>query len=442
MAVRLTILWVSLLGSSFARAEGPSTVNSPVTHAGSSGGPPPQLDPRTVSDPAAAQPVASAAGAARLGDGQLRPVRRPVAVIDLANDQSVRDVAYKVLDLLASHVELAPPAISDGAALVDKLPPDDEFLLIAAQRKRIAAEQNLAQRNFREAAIDAVDGQEILLRVTPRTAISLYADLAFALGQSRLGEKRDADAREAFALTYRLDHRTLDDLHYLPEVVQTFEAAKQGSPEKGSIAVRGTGQVWIDGAEVGTAPGEFPVTVGRHVVWLTGMMRETSGKEVLVTPGRPGDATIMDGPLTRPQKVARLRAALAQAKDPAARASAMAQLAAFVNVHEAILLSTEDKQIVWQVWRDRAPGFSAIHELGREPPIEILNQIAPPRPVLEPDLVVHTEAPEKRWYMQTKVHIGVAAVLLAFLGGYVWAHYSESPRAWSNNISGFDSNTK
>ena len=80
MAVRLTILWVSLLGGGAAYAEGP------------------QLDPRAVTDPAAS-PMASSA---RPSDGQLRPVRRSVAVIDLANDQSVRDVAYRVLDLLAS----------------------------------------------------------------------------------------------------------------------------------------------------------------------------------------------------------------------------------------------------------------------------------------------------------------------------------------------------
>ncbi|HET9625326.1 MAG TPA: hypothetical protein VFP84_28355 [Kofleriaceae bacterium] len=380
----------------------------------------------------------------RLGDGQLRPLRRPVAVIDLANDQSVRDVAYKVLDLLAAHVELAPPAISDGAALVDKLPPDDELLLIAAQRKRIAAEQNLAQRNFREAAIDAVDGQDILLRVTPRTAISLYADLAFALGQSRLGEKRDADAREAFALTYRLDpHRTLDDLHYLPEVIQTFEAAKQGSSEQGKISVHGTGQVWIDGAEVGTAPGEFSVALGRHVVWLTGQMRETGGKEVLVTATRTGDATILDGPLTRPQKVARLRVALAQARDPAARASAMAALASFVNVHEAVLLSIENRRIQWQVWRDQAPGFSAVHDLGRDAPIEILNRLAPPRIAIEPEPAVHPYPTEKPWYRQTKVQVSAAAVaVLAFVGGFVWAHYSESPRAWDPNITGFGAASK
>jgi hypothetical protein len=244
-------------------------------------------------------------------------------VIDLTNDQSVRDVAGKLLESLASHADLAPPSVSDGAALVDKLPPDDELRLEDARKKLASAVKNLAQRSFREAAIDAVEGQESLLRVTPHAAISLYADLALALGQSRLGEQKDAEAREAFGLTYRLDpRRTLDDLHYLPEVIEAFEAAKAVNPGVGTISVRGAGRVWIDGEEVGSAPGEFKASIGRHVVWLTGMLRETAGKEIVVTAARPGDATILDGPLTRPQKVVRFRIALSQAQDPASRASA------------------------------------------------------------------------------------------------------------------------
>src|SRR5262247_997228 len=86
---------------------------------------------------------------------QASATRRAVAVIDLSNDPQVRDVAYKLLDLLASHLELAPPAVSDGAALVDQPPADDEVRLREARRKKEAAEDNLAQRNFREAAIDA-----------------------------------------------------------------------------------------------------------------------------------------------------------------------------------------------------------------------------------------------------------------------------------------------
>jgi hypothetical protein len=306
---------------------------------------------------ARAEPPGAAKPAAKLvndGDGQLRVVRRPVAVIDLSNDPAVREVANKLLDLLALHAELAPPAISDGAALVDKLPPDDEPRLAEARKKRLAAEQNLAQRNFREAAIDAVEGQELLLHVTPRAALSLYADLALALGLSRLGEKKDAEAREAFALTSRLDpSRTLDDLHFLPEVIQTFEDAKHTDPSTGSIAVRGSGRVWIDGDDVGQAPGAFNVSFGRHVVWLTGMLRETGGKEVLVTANRAGDATIMDGTLTRPQKVVRFRLALSQAQDSTARANAMNSLATFVKVHDAVLLSVVNGKITWQTWRAR-----------------------------------------------------------------------------------------
>jgi hypothetical protein len=385
-------------------------------------------------------PARSAGTSDAKGQGrQLRIVRRPVAVIDLTNDQAVRDVANRLLELLASHAELAPPAISDGAALVDKPPADDELRIAAAQKKQAAAELNLAQRNFREAAIDAVDGQELLLRVSPHAAIALYADLALALGQSRLGEKKGAEAREAFALTYRLAPRkTLDDLHYLPEVVEAFEAAKQTDPGVGTIVVRGAGSVWIDGEEVGEAPGEFKVALGRHVVWLTGLLRETAGKEVNVTASRPGDATIMDGPLTRPQKVVRFRRALAQAVDPAARAIAMTELAAFVNVHDAVLLSAIGGKIVWQTWQDRAPGFSEQRELGRDP-TEILNQLAPPAvagdadpPPTHPPLVV------KRWYQRPRVQIGVAAtVMMAIIGGYLWAHYTGPPRPWDSDIKNY-----
>jgi len=372
----------------------------------------------------------------RASDSQPRLVRRPVAVIDLSNDQAVREVANKLLDLLGLHAELAPPPISDGAALVDKLPPDDELRLAEAQKKKVAAEQNLAQRNFREAAIDAVEGQELLLHVTPHAALSLYADLALALGLSRLGEKKDAEAREAFALTVRLDpSRTLDDLHFLPEVVETFEAARQVDPGTGTIAVRGAGRVWIDGDEVGQAPGSFPVSYGRHVVWLTGMLRETGGKEVMVTASRAGDATIVDGPLSRPQKVVRFRVALSQARDAAARANAMNALATFVKVHDAVLLSVVNGKITWQTWRDRAPGFSAPRELGRDNPLEILKQLAVPEPVVmsEPVQVVPVEP--KQWYRQTRVEIGLAAtIVMAFVGGYLLAHYSQAPQPWNTDI--------
>jgi hypothetical protein len=373
----------------------------------------------------------------RLAGSQILSSRRPVAVIDLTNDQPVRDVANKLLELLAAHTELAPPAISDGAALVDAPPLDDEARIQDALARRKSAEQNLAQRNFREAAIDAVNGQQLLLHVTPRKALALYADLALALGQSRLGEQKDAEAREAFALTYRLDpRRTLDELHYLPEVVQTFEAAKKVTPSVGTIAVRGAGRVWIDGEDVGEAPGEFKASLGRHVVWLTDLLRETGGMEVLVTAARPGLAMILDGPLTRPQKVVRFRLALSQAQDPAARASAMKALAAFVNVRDAVLLSKVNGKILWQTWRDREPGFSEIRELGRDNPIEILKQLAPPRVVPPPPpVVVRAVVVPPRWYARRSVQLGLAATVAAVIvSGYMWLHYVEPDRPLNPDI--------
>jgi len=396
MAARTLFLCILVAGAPLALAEGPRSAQ--------------------LADLPVAQPGAR---------GIDTPVRRAVAVIDLTNDQAVRDVANKLLERLAVSPELAPPAISDAAALVDKLPPDDELRITQAQRKRQSAEQNLAQRSFREAAIDAVEGQELLLRVTPRAAIALYADLALALGQSRLGEQKEAEAREAFALAYRLDPtRTLDDLHFLPEVVQSFEAAKKVNPGVGTIAVRGAGRVWIDGDEVGAAPGEFKIPLGRHVVWLTGLLRDTAGKEVLVTQSRTADATIMDGPLTRPQKVVRFRIALSQAQDAAVRASAIAELAAFVNVHDVVLLSAVNGRIVWQTWRDREPGFSAPKELGREGPGEIVKQLAPPRSIdASPPVALPEPAP--RWYRRRPVQVGIAAtVVAAVVGGYLWVRSS------------------
>jgi hypothetical protein len=375
----------------------------------------------------------------RSGEVQDSVTRHPVAVIDLTNDQAVRDVANRLLEVLAAHPDLAPPAISDGAALVDKLPTDDDSRLDVARRKLASASKNLQQRQFREAAIDAVEGQEALLRVMPKAAIGLYADLELALGQSRLGEQKDAEAREAFALTRRLDPgRTLDDRHYVPEVIQAFDAARPVAAPTGMIAVRGHGKVWIDGLEVGNAPGEFPASIGHHVVWLTGTLRETAGKEVSVTATRPGDATILDGPLTRPQKVVRLRMALSQAPDPALRASAMNELAAFINVHDAVLLLTVNGKIVGQTWRDREPGFGEIRELRRDRPGDILQPLEPPRlPEPEPQ-ILPMPPPPPRWYARRSVQLGVAASIAAVvIGGYLWVHRTEADRVWVIDITGF-----
>jgi hypothetical protein len=222
-------------------------------------------------------------------------------------------------------------------------------------------------------------------------------------------------------------------------VVEMFEAARQVNPGVGTIAVRGVGRVWIDGEDVGAAPGEFTASLGRHVVWLTGMLRETAGKEVVVTANRPGDATILDGPLTRPQKVVRYRVVLADAKDRAKRLDAMTALAGFVNVHAAILLFAVNGKILWQTWRDRGPGFGEVRELPRDRPGEILKSLVPPHPV---DLAMGVRVPAlpPPWYRRRTVQLGVAAsVVAAVVGGYFWAHYHEPDRPWNSNITGFRS---
>jgi hypothetical protein len=171
-------------------------------------------------------------------------------------------------------------------------------------------------------------------------------------------------------------------------------------------------------------------------VWLTDLLRETAGREVQVTAARPGLAMIMDGPLLRPAKVVRFRLALSQAQDPAVRASAMKALAEFVNVHDAILLSKVNGKILWQTWRDREPGFSEIRELGRDNPIEILKQLAPPKVIVEPPSVV-VRPPEvpARWYQRRSVQLGLAAtVAAAIVSGYMWLHYSEPDRAFDHDI--------
>ena len=158
----------------------------------------------------------------------------------------------------------------------------------------------------------------------------------------------------------------------------------------------------------------------------------------MVTTTIPGDATILDGALTRPQKVVRLRMALSQAQDPAARASAMNELAAFINVHDAVLLLTVNGKIVGQTWRDREPGFGEIRELRRDRPGDILQPLEPPRPPEPEPQIVPLPPPPPRWYARRSVQLGVAASIAAVvIGGYLWVHRTEADRVWVIDITGF-----
>ena len=42
---------------------------------------------------------------------------------------------------------------------------------------------------------------------------------------------------------------------------------------------------------------------------------------------------------------------------------------------------------------------------------------------------------EKRWYQRPRVQLGVAAtIVVAVVGGYLWAHYTEPSRPWDSDI--------
>src|SRR6185295_14053094 len=135
MAARTSLVCCLILGASAGRADvlrpASGGVPSPLLPVpGGAGGAPASgslagpAAPIDGSPPSEAPPDPTAPHAATTTAPRVA-VRRPVAVIDLTDDPAVRDLANKLLDILASHTELAPPAISDGAALVDKPPPDD-----------------------------------------------------------------------------------------------------------------------------------------------------------------------------------------------------------------------------------------------------------------------------------------------------------------------------
>jgi hypothetical protein len=129
--------------------------------------------------------------------------------------------------------------------------------------------------------------------------------------------------------------------------------------------------------------------------------------------------------------------ALIDAQDPAMRASAMKALAAFVNVHDAVLLSMTNGKISWQSWRDGDEGFGPVKELGRDSPVDVLKQLSPPPVIDVPEPLPPPVAPivVSRWYQHRPVQLGLAAAIVAALvGGYVWAHYSEPARPWNGNI--------
>ncbi|MGE0872922.1 MAG: hypothetical protein AB7P03_30485 [Kofleriaceae bacterium] len=355
--------------------------------------------------------------------------RRPVAVINLSSELPARELTAKLEVELSVHPELRTlPRSTDAAALVESVDDDDRPRLERARVDLIRARDELTQFNYAQAASKALEGHAELHFATPSyrapdgtSTLQLYADLAFELGRAWLGEGKQLDARKAFALVHGMDpNRTLNAAMYLPEVVRAFEQARGSTATTGTLEISGNGHVWIDGSEVGVAPGKFTVPAGLHVVWLIGAEREPRGRGVTVFPAAVATYAIENAEASRRTKVQRARLGLTQSPDPTARASAMKRLAALINVSDAVLISSTNGRLMVQTWRDRAPGFSAVRELGTDKPSDLLNVLAPPRvadsPPPAPPIVIDTT----RWYQRTSVRLSIAAGVVAVVVGAVF----------------------
>jgi hypothetical protein len=352
--------------------------------------------------------------------------RRPVAVIDLTDTAAGEDLARKLGNELNNHHDLKP--VDDQqmpGALMGSVKDDDAERIDEARKSRQSAEIKLGRFDFDGAATDAVSGQDKLTYANPSpAAVVVYAELAFVLGQAKLGLRKDKEAASAFAFAHQLNPSFAPDpARYLPEVVQAFETAKAVTLALGKIQVMGNGRVWIDGTEK-TEPAWYEAPAGVHVVWLVGPERDPRARRVLVVAGQKVTAEIEDARSSDVTRVRRARVALKEAADATARAAAIHQLATLLKVKDAVLLTTSNGKTIVQTWRDQAPGFSALRELKKETtPRELLTPLAPlpiPKKVKPPDPVIPKKfvVPEEPWYRNTTYQIsgGVAGTVVIVVG--------------------------
>lgn len=382
--------------------------------------------------------------------------RRPVAVIDLdlTAAPAAQGLATELLAELEQHPALrALPLPGAVAALYEPIRDDDAPRLEAAARSLQAAREQLAELDPEQALRFTDTGQLALLTATPNLVLKPYAELAFTAGLALHDLGRLDEARAAFAHAARLDPvRAPDPAGYFPSVIQLYQAAKAEVPAPATLDIRGTGTVWIDGAEVGLAPAAFPVGAGRHVVWLTGVDRETRGERVVVAAGATAIVTITDAEADARTRLQRARTQLARAPDPTARAAAMKRLAALAGVEDAVLISVAGATLIVQTWRagdvTRAPGFSALRERATSTPAELLAPLAPrapPRlpvpPVEDPRPFVRPPAAPPRWFQRRTVQASIAITVLGLIvGGYALAARDPGwfDEGWQTDIGNVD----
>jgi hypothetical protein len=319
--------------------------------------------------------------------------RRPVAVIELGDFERNRELAGDIGRELNNHADLKP--IDDAiapAVLVEKFEDEDFENLDRAEKAKAAADTQIAAYSFPTAAQMAESGLERLLWVTPTPkVVALYAELAFILGNARLGEKKPKEASEAFRLARAVNPAFKPDaIRYLPEVVQAFETAiRTMPPGKGKISVIGEGRVVLDGREVGDSRAEattwFDASAGPHVVWLVGPDREPRAKRVVLPAEKKEEVGFDAATLPRSKLIKRARLALKTAPDPAARAAAMQALAKLLEVNDAVLLTESNGKTIVQTWGEQIPGFSALREHKKDEKAgDLLQPLLPPKIVIPP----------------------------------------------------------
>lgn len=357
-----------------------------------------------------------------LGGGISRADRRPVAVVELSGTQEGRDLGKAIRAELNNHPDLEPVVDTlDETALYEQIIDEDRLALADAARAHRDAEAQRVQFKHANAISLARTGQERLLVVSPPATTALYAELTLTLGMALFGEG-DPGAAGAFALVHRLaPGRALDPAVDLPDIVDAFEAAR-GLTGNGEIEIKGTGDVYLDGVELGAAPRTVPAGVGLHYVQLAGPDRETRGTPVVVAVGAKVVAEPGEAPASRSLQVRRARSVLAKASELLSRASAMQHVAKLVDVADAVLILGTAEQLQVQTWR-ASSGFTAVKDVGKQKPLDLLTPIEPPHPKkIEKPIAVPIPIEQPRWYEDRRVQVGTAAaVLVAVITAVMWA---------------------
>ena len=374
-----------------------------------------------------------------------RVERRRVAVIVLSEsgDSGTKELAQRYYNTLLAHWALQPlglPALD--AALQNPLEDENKPNLDRARADKAAADDALVQLEYKKAEEAALDGEVALTSVTPSAdVIALHAELALAQGRAELFLNNPNGASLAFGLTHRLDPgKQLDPKNYDPDVLSAYDRAKATTRAKLKVPITGSGRIWLDGVDVAEAPATIEIEIGQHVVQLTGLERITRGKSVVIEQG--AHIEIADDPASDVRVAERVRLVLVRAVDPAARASAMKQLADLVHVHDAVLISTKvDGGLQVQPWRDIAPGFFKLRD-GADKPIEVLTALAPAAPPEPEHVAIEPPIPfkpvivaEPAWYQRRWVQASaVTTVVAALVGVIVWAR-RDQPMTWDPSIA-------